>query len=93
VIKRIIGALGAVLVLAGCGTSHPASAHRLGWSQSYKVGIAFGKSAAWPNETDSQIHANCKKHMPSSDNKAAWMGGCFAGNVLGLMKLDQSNGS
>jgi hypothetical protein len=90
--KRTIAALIGVLALAGCASSHPASAHRLGWSQSYKAGIAFGKSAAQPNETDSQIHANCKKHTPTSDNKAAWMGGCFAGNVLGLVKIDQSNG-
>jgi hypothetical protein len=91
-VKRTIAALVAVLALAGCASSHPASAHRLGWSQSYKAGIAFGKSAANTNVTDAQTHANCKKHMPINDNKAAWMGGCFAGTILGLMKIDQSNG-
>jgi hypothetical protein len=58
----------------------------------FKAGLAFGKATVIPNETDAQYHAHCKRHMPVGANKANWMGGCFAGTILGLMAIDQANG-
>jgi hypothetical protein len=31
-------------------------------------------------------------HMPITDIKSRWLAGCFAGTILGMAGIDQSNG-
>jgi hypothetical protein len=65
--------------------------------KSYKGGLKTSESSAISgSETDGEIRANCGvmglAHMPITDIKSRWLAGCFAGTILGMAGIDQSNG-
>jgi len=102
-VKRYIAAFVAVLALAGCTSSHvpspPKAAHTLSAvsQKSYADGEKAGKSISISgSETDGEIDANCKvyalENMPITDIRSRYLEGCFAGTMLGMISIDQSNG-
>jgi hypothetical protein len=99
--------VGIALGVAACGSSgghpsHPKGSHtQSAFVQSYGDGLKAGEASAISgSETDGEISANCKvmelSDLPPGGIKSRFLAGCFAGTVLGMVKLDQAgngNGS
>ncbi len=102
---RLAAALGAILVLAGCGSaSTPAASHHTSpsprpsssstWTaldkQSYTDGEAAGKANYTTATSDAACRSLAATVMRQGDIESEWVYGCFAGAMLGQIKADQS---